>query len=105
MALDPSEVEVRCPEDHCWGLLSGRIGMKLSIAREATFRRAKPKRSRVQEMADEREGAFDVHARDRGEHYREAVQAVCQYAREWDRGNFKVAQLANDIERYFLEPR
>ncbi len=101
MALDPSEVEVWAKGG--WEPLHRRPDYPtgdwvLSFLRQAKFRRAKPKRSRVQELAIAMEGADDVHAKERAECYREAIRAVCEYMRPRFDG------AAYLVERHFLEP-
>ena len=105
MALDPSEVEYR---------LRGVVGavwvpfcvdMPVRELRSNwEFRRARPRRSRVQEMAEAPAGGTlgEVRAT-----FGEAiVRAVCEYIRETPRGyKDHDAQVARDIEREFLEPR
>lgn len=50
MALDPSKVEYRSPLDAQWRLVASELGTMTNLAtlRATLFRRARPKRSRVQ---------------------------------------------------------
>jgi hypothetical protein len=111
MALDPSEVEA------AWGtvwmtLAKCADGHTLADFRCAKFRRAKPKRSRVQEMAERNYRESNDCAgnkyfeAERVEHYGEAIRAVCEWQREqWS--ECKSAHVIGPaaIEREFLVPR
>lgn len=68
----------------------------------ASFRRVRPRRSRVQEMA---EAESISYARDRRietttAHYIRAIWSVCEWLRKSGYG-----QCAEDVDREFLEPR
>ena len=105
MALDPSEVEYRLRGERCvW--IPFCVDMPVRELRSNwEFRRARPRRSRVQEMADR--GVEPTP----GKSYVEtiatiAIRSVCEYIRETPRGyKDHDAQVAASIEREFLEPR
>jgi hypothetical protein len=67
--------------------------------RIAAFRRAKPKRSRVQEMSAQT-NTVNVSAYERG--LCDAIRAVCEYLRK---DLQQATWVAPCIEREFLEPR
>lgn len=70
----------------------------------AKFRRARPKRSRVQEM----EAAFGTDGewrRSYGRGATAAIHAVCAFFRDEPGTNGLAEQTAKCIEREFLEPR
>jgi hypothetical protein len=92
MALDPSEVEV-LGEVYGWQLLATDLShWSLDYLRTAKFRRAKPKRSRVQEMASNEDlGRAELVAM--------AIRAVCEYMRPRFDG------AAYLVEREFLDTR
>ena len=115
MALDPSEVEVhmlrsRGPQ---WERLSVGLMDELTLADalKCHFRRARPGKSRVQEMAER--GVEPTP----GKSYVEtiatiAVRAVCEYMRTHvyctrapHRQPLDGGDVAKDIEREFLEPK
>jgi hypothetical protein len=108
MALDPSDVEVQHDVDkHRWLPLSEHLtDMTLRYLRQRTFRRAKPKRSRVQEMGEAllKEGKLGVYGSLVDESMVAAIRAVCEWMRR--RGAIGLLDVvASDIEREFLEPR
>jgi hypothetical protein len=96
MAMDPSEVEAS------WGSVWMTVDKcadsgTLADFRCAKFRRAKPKRSRVQEMEFE-----TVYERTAAEY---AIRAVCEWLGS-DQGPDSVdAMTVRAIEREFLVPR
>jgi hypothetical protein len=102
MAMDPSEVETS------WGsvwmtLAKCADGHTLADFRCTKFRRAKPKRSRVQEMAEETEAVIsDPRWTPKQAWMTHAISAVCKFVREtWTVHGV----IAPDIEREFLVPR
>jgi hypothetical protein len=109
MALDPSEVEVLYNPATGWVNLADYERIEVRDARGSRFRRAKPKRSRVQEMAETwRCNIAPIHGRGLAT---DTVRAVC----EWLRGqagmgaqlacNSSPGHVARAIEVHFLEPR
>jgi hypothetical protein len=106
MALDPSEVEVRFP-DRGWVELDKYKHSQLGVLRVSDFRRAKPRRSRVQEMMDKVSTDDSIAWCSYRNGLTEGIRAVCEYVAKapfassgitWD-------TLAAAIEREFLEPR
>jgi hypothetical protein len=96
MALDPSEVEGEYPGGGVpWQLLTVLEGCTVKFLRTCTFRRARPKRSRVQELCEQAvmESGVSVGTR--------AIRAVCEYLRK--QGGYGPAP--DDIEHEFLVPR
>ncbi len=108
MALDPSEVEALGTEDG-WQRLSDDLGhWTLDYLRTARFRRARPRQSRVQEMAerfyaDTPAGA--LLADYTGSAMKEAVRAVCAQLRKEGAYYSSDAVTAERLEREFLVPR
>lgn len=109
MALDPGEVEVRwaVDSDDWYRMDAAAVDhAMLKRLRGAYYRRARPKRSRVQEMADNRFGAgshenyVDAKARS------ETALAICAWLRE-DKNNSCVTphMIADFVEHEFLRPR
>ena len=103
MALYPSEVEFQLTGCQGWSPMRLAGDVKLESLREGKFRRSRPKRSRVQEMAEARfssllpteKGFYEQGAV-------EAIRAVCEYLR--DTGDRNCSH-ADYVERHFLEPR
>lgn len=108
MALDPSDVEVcRCPENNPgeWFNLGNNQWISLDQLLRRHFRRALPRRSRVQEMA-ERGMALEPGKSDVETIMTEAIRAVCEYLREPECQVPGVGlAISHDIEREFLERR
>lgn len=104
MALDPSEVEVDADANGDWKLLADFLGYTLLRLRKyAKFRRSRPKRSRVQEMAEEyRKGPGSRPFEGLVE---ATIRSVCEYLRKSDSTKHCPRVSADDIEREFLEPR
>jgi hypothetical protein len=96
MALDPSEVEV-CFADNWYPLRGIADSHTLATFRCAKFRRAKPKRSRVQEMAGVSEYDHRLMA--------STIRAVCEWLRSKQTDLHEFKDVAPYIEREFLEPR
>jgi hypothetical protein len=103
IALDPGEVE--CRFDHQWWLLGDpRVAASLTLRdlRIAKFRRAKPRPSRVQEMA----ATYGIDGEWRRSYERgaaEAIRAACEWLRAESRLGFE--RNPDAIEREFLESR
>ncbi len=108
MALDPSEVEVRWAVDSDVWYRMDAAGVEqatLGRLRGAHFRRSRPKRSRVQEMAN---GKFDFGRIETQEQVwmTYAIRAVCEFVRSLKLGyRDHDDEVAGRIEREFLEPR
>lgn len=108
MALDPSEVEVWHHDRWSPLLLDPEPpygDWLFTFLRSAKFRHIqRQKRSRVDDMAIAKEGAFDVNARERSRHYAEAIREVCEYL---DLHVYRSTGCAvsKQIERAFLEPK
>ena len=107
MALDPAEVEFnQGGSSALWHNLGSYLVLSLEEFRLFTFRRARAKRPRVEEMAEtflmeERAGNLE-HTTKSMTH---AIRAVCEYLREReDIGELRRGWAAA-IERHFLEPR
>jgi hypothetical protein len=107
MALDPSEVEVKHRGE--WGPLerpnspSGEFF--LSWLRTAEFRKkARPMRSRVQEMAAVMTGDSGTIPDYRARFGEQLIRAVCAYL-ETKRAVSGDNHLAELVERHFLEPQ
>jgi len=99
MALDPSEVEVDRHADGDWKPLSDWLGISLLAGmRTCYFRRARPKRSRVQEMAETAANITGDLSTERHAAMIQAIRAVCEYLNRNCYGDC-------NIEREFLEPR
>lgn len=106
MALDPSEVEVQIGVP--WMPLDAETSsLPLRILRQKEFRRSRPKRSRVQEMA-ERDWGTGQSVTDAAGAMKQAIRAVCEYlaagCADIPKGGLS-RELAADVERHFLEPR
>ena len=99
MELDqPLEVQDRCGN---WVAFYPCGQYQPAFLAKASFRLRRPRRSRVQEMADTLRGTAES-----AENYTERViHAVIQFVRELNPGNFRTGQIATDIEREFLELR
>jgi hypothetical protein len=104
MALDPSEVEVMCKGGSFVLLSDDPMHWTLTYLRHARFRRAKPKRSRVQEMA-ETYGIDGEWRRSYGRGAEAAIRAACEYLRNQGLSEWSGKQFAGDVEREFLVPR
>lgn len=107
MALDPSEVEyhagIEGNSDRWLSVADNQGRYPLSAFRDAKFRRSRPKRSRVEEMADGKatkgcvDCGYDIML---ASAYKEAILAVCEFvAGKYD------ADVDYDIRREFLEKR
>ena len=106
MALDPSEVEAKWENQADWrslALIGGSY--PLAVFRTAQFRRSRPKRSRVEEMAHSDKYAYNNVACER--FGSDLIRAVCEWLREPDKGasDGAASSLSRRIEREFLEPR
>ena len=100
MALDPSDVEWH--DGVLWRSLEGNGEYTLDFLRKVKFRHARPRRSRLEEMATqyrESRGPSSVEAI-----IELAIRAVCKYLRTEVIGAPRFIA-ACDIEREFLEPR
>lgn len=91
-----------------WMPLGEFAEVPLAILRTCRFRKAqKPKRSRVQEMAEAESISYpvDVPLTQQAEaHYRRAIRAVCEFLRTCGQ-NGKASGFANMVNDEFLEPR
>ena len=103
MALDPSEVEIYHHGTGKWVSLRTAELQTVATMRKCEFRLVgsswelpKPKRSRVQEMAESRYASPGDFA--------EVIRAVCEYLRV-ERASSHSEATARAVEREFLEPR
>lgn len=102
MALDPSDVEFN--DGVLWRRLADNGEYSIDYLRMHRFRRARPKRSRVQEMAARKwpRAASDIVLVDE-QAREEAMRAVCHYLRTTS--PHPSLHYAREVEREFLEPR
>ena len=92
MALDPLDVEWLTPDGETWLPLRGQESqLSVKWATGTSWRRARPRLTRVQEMANGAPGYL------RGAE--EAIRAVCEYLRR------EPGAGADDIARHFLAPK
>jgi hypothetical protein len=104
MALDPSEVEVRFRGG--WLALDKYKHLTLDALRVSDYRRAKPKRSRVQEMMDRVSKDDSVAWCSYRNGLTEGIIAVCAHLRELGHTRTGDATaFASLINGAFLEPR
>jgi hypothetical protein len=114
MAMDPSEVEF-CyepgPTGANWSPLAAGMDQSLHGMRHARFRRALPRRSRVEEMAGVGETHIGIDTGKRAEFAGRVVNAVCEFLRKEKIGvRAAIGPCGPEsawaaIEREFLEPR
>lgn len=106
MALDPSEVEFMVIGGPQWrNLFETADTFTLAHFRCAKFRRSRPKRSRVEEMAEHVDGRKDEYTRYAAYDMERAIRAVCEYLRSWSGWKSDGADIAKGVENHFLEPR
>jgi hypothetical protein len=103
MALDPSDVEFKGLGHDRTSLYPWQQNYGLARWREAQFRRARPRRSRVQEMAEtfrdsDSPKSYDVAMAT-------SIRAVCEYLRTQNTFAGSPGGFAAGIEREFLEVR
>ncbi len=104
MGMDPSEVEVSFP-DGGFVALDKYKHSSLSLLRLSSFRRVRPKRSRVQEMMDRVSKNDSVAWCSYRNGLTEGVLAVCEYLRKHPTQAHRGHAISCDIEREFLEPK
>lgn len=101
MALDPSEVEGQFGEKW-WHLDDRRVAatLTLDVLRHCEFRRSRPKRSRVEEMAEQhfKNGTHENYVAQKAA--TETIRSVCKWLRGYD-GNLSPS-FAEAIELHFL---
>ena len=113
MALDPSEVETYHHGTGKWVSLRTAELQTVATMRKCEFRLVgsswelpKPKRSRVQEMAEETEAVIcDPRWTPKQAWMIHAIGAVCKFFRDEPGTNSLTEETARCIEREFLEPR
>jgi hypothetical protein len=112
MALAGQNEHVEVRDGGEWRLVRGSDCVGFLSDPGVKFRRAKPKRSRVQELFRDRAFAGNPGETLQEVAAREAIRAVCEYLRErcyatraTPRQPLQGGEVAKDIEREFLVPR
>lgn len=115
MALDPGEVEVEIycgpvPSTKWLSLSVAQDAVAVSMLRQSKFRRYRPKRSRVEEMACPNTNGIrsDVAIQmmlDREQAMTEAIRAVADWLAQVEAGHMIEHDLPGRVRREFLEPR
>ena len=100
MALDPGEVEVKLMGCSGWSPFRLAMNFKHADIRNASFRRARPRKSRVQDMAEASNFREPFKRYIYAEGCGDAIRAVCEYLRKDGFG-----ETVDNIEREFMEPR